>query len=112
MHLSTYRAIGLLPITICIRSSASGGNGPCIDAVRKTLFIKPGCERFQITTNVYASNSSMPLGHSSYCSLSIMYHPFCSKFTQFVVLISHIVRQYYYQLKLKFSVFSWYVGKT
>ncbi|CAI8027819.1 Murinoglobulin-1, partial [Geodia barretti] len=52
------RAIGLLPITICIRSSAPGGNGPCIDAVRKTLFIKPGCERFQITTNVYASNSS------------------------------------------------------
>jgi CD109 antigen len=48
-------AIGHLPITICIRDSEASSRGPCIDAVKKTLFVKPGCERFEITSNVYAS---------------------------------------------------------
>ena len=49
-------AIGRLPITICIRDPRTGAAGPCLDAVRKELFVKPGCEKFQLTTNVYAED--------------------------------------------------------
>ena len=52
------RAIGRLPITICIRDPDADEDAPCIDAVTKLLFVKPGCERFQITNNVYAVNAS------------------------------------------------------
>ena len=52
----SHSAIGRLPITICIRDPRTGAAGPCLDAVRKELFVKPGCEKFQLTTNVYAED--------------------------------------------------------
>ena len=49
-------ASGRLPSTSGIRDPRTGAAGPCLDAVRKELFVKPGCEKFQLTTNVYAED--------------------------------------------------------